>query len=204
LRVHAGGYAIPKGTHKYDFRTPEATEYDEFFGCSAAGNPNGLISRNGFPSNHILRSGTWEAKITEMIAQKPKMHIDLTVTYNNGDSLISGSYKIKYLQDGSVNDNLCLYIVEDSVIQYQTDYRKTPPDIEDYNHMHIFRKALNGTWGEPISTTAPKAGDVFEAMYSFKPDFAKWNPRNLVIVAFVHDNANTYEIWQVTQAKVRK
>ena len=204
MRVHAGSYANPKGTHTYDFRTPEGTELDAFFGNSNAGNPNGMISRNGYPSTHILRDGEWESRINQLQALKPKMTIELQAAYNAATKKISGSYKVKFLQDGSVNDNIALFILEDSIIQYQTDYRLDPPDIYNYNHMHIFRDAINGLWGEPLSATAPKTDDVFEKSFEYVlPDSTDWKPKNLVIQGFVHDNGGTYEIWQVEQTKVR-
>lgn len=197
MSIHAGPYALPKGTHKYDFRTPEATELDKFFGCSNAGNPNGLISRYGYSTSHILRDGAWEGAVTELLKTKPKMTVDLTNSYNSATREVTATVKVKYLETGSINDNLCLYMIEDSVVQYQQDDDKTPPDVEDYVHNHVFRTALTGTWGEQLSATAPTAGQTIEKTVKYTiPAGKDWRINWLKIIAFVHDNNATYEIWQ--------
>jgi hypothetical protein len=197
LSIHAGPYAQPKGTHKYDFRTPEATEMDKFFGCSNAGNPNGLISRYGYSTNHILRDGAWEGAVTSLLKIKPKMTVDLTNEFDSTTQEITATVKIKYLEAGSTNDNLCLYMIEDSVVQYQLDDRQPNPEVEDYVHDHVFRTALTGTWGEQLSATAPTALQTIERTVKYIiPAGKDWRLSKLKIIAFVHDNNATYEIWQ--------
>ena len=205
MSIHAGPYALPKGTHKYDFRTTEATELDNFFGCSNAGNPNGLVSRVGYSTNHILRDGAWEEAIKTLIkAPPPNMSVDLTNTYNAANREVTATVKVKYWNAGSTNDNLCLYMIEDSVVQYQLDDRQVNPDVENYVHDHVFRTALTGTWGDTLSTTPPKARQTIEKTVKYIiPAGKDWRINKLKIIAFVYDNGATYEIWQADEKPVQ-
>ena len=202
MTVHAGGYAKPKGDkYSYDFRTPAGDAYDEFFGNSKAGNPNGMVSRYGYPTNHILRKDAWDGVIQELFKTEPKMKIDLESSIDTSAMEITATYKITYLQDGSPNDNVVLLVLEDSIIKYQTDYRQDPDDIPDYVHNHILRGAINGAWGTPLNAEGIKKGDVFEKTLKYKiPADKDWVPKHLSIIAFVHDNGDTYEIWQVEKS----
>jgi hypothetical protein len=202
MTVHAGGYAKPGGTkYTYDFRTPEGNEYDSFFGNSKAGNPNGMISIIGYPNEHIKNEGAWDGAIQEVIAKKPVMTIDLEASIDTNKMEISIDYKIKYLENGSPNDNLVILIVEDSIIKYQTDYRKHPSDIPDYVHMHILRGSVNGAWGQPLNAQGINKGDEFEDNVKYTiPAEKDWVPKNLSIIAFVHDKGDTYEVLQVQKA----
>ncbi len=205
MAVHAGYYAKPKGDkYYYDFRTDAGNEYDEFFGISKVGNPNGMVSRIDYPTAHIKSEGKWEAAIQEVMETDPKMTIELEGTVDTNKMEITLTYKIKYLEDGSPNDNLVLLILEDSVIKYQTDYTKNPPDIPDYVHMHVLRGSITGPWGESLNPDGIFKDDVFEKTLTYKiPADKDWMPKNLSVIAYVHDNGDTYEVHQVQKAHLK-
>ncbi len=201
LSVHAGGYAKPTSAHPYDFRTPIGDELDNFFGCSMAGNPNGMVNRVGFPTkSHILREGQWESAILNLIPKKPKMNISLNVSYNATTRKITAIVEIHLLEPSSPNYHLCVYIAEDSVVQYQRDDRLSPPDVENYVHNNVLRGGLTSTWGEPISESVLQAGSkVYKSFEYVIPTNKDWRPEKLKIIAFVHDKDNTFEILQVEE-----
>ncbi|MFN3780743.1 MAG: Omp28-related outer membrane protein, partial [Candidatus Kapaibacteriota bacterium] len=199
LTIHAGGYAKPTKEHPYDFRTTICTELDNFFGCSKAGNPNGMVNRYGFPNKtHILREGQWEPMILTLLKNKPKLNIKLTTAYNATLRKISAFVEIKFLENSSTNYHLCLYIAEDSVVQYQRDDRKTPPDVEDYVHNNVLRGGITSTWGDKISDAPIEAETIIQKQYEYiLPNDKDWRPEKLKIIAFVHDKDNSFEILQV-------
>jgi hypothetical protein len=202
MTVHAGGYAKPGGSkYTYDFRTPEGNEYDSFFGNSQAGNPNGMISRVGYPNSHIKNEGAWDGAIQEVMAKPASLSIELDASIDAKKMEISVDYKIEYNENSSGNDNLVVLIVEDSIIKYQTDYRQHPSDIPDYVHMHILRGSLTGAWGQPLNAQGISKGDKFEDKLTYKiPADKDWVPKNLSVIAFVHKKGDTYEILQVQHA----
>lgn len=204
LKVHAGYYAMPTNQYTYDFRTPEATELDKFFGCSKAGNPNGLISRYGFPSkSHILRDQKWEEVIKSLLKEKPKMMINLNNSYDALAREITVNAEIKFLEESKPNYALALYIVEDSIVQYQQDDRRRPPDVWDFVHNDILRGSINGTWGTILSDSPILAGTTIQRQFKYIiPKEKDWRPRHLKILALVHDHQNSYEIYQLELKKI--
>ena len=61
LAIHAGFFAnINTTTYPTDFRNSTGTAYDNQFGVSLAGNPNGLINRAGFGTGGFIKAySTW-------------------------------------------------------------------------------------------------------------------------------------------------
>ncbi len=204
LAVHAGYYAKPKGTHTYDFRTPAGNELDAFFGNGDAGNPNGMVSRLHFPEkNHILRYTQWELAIKEIIDEKAKMSIKLTTSYDNISHTITVSAVVRYLQNSGVNDQLAVYIVEDSVVQYQQDDRQPNPNVDNYVHDNVLRGAITSTWGDKLSDSPIMAGDSVIKQYTYQiPTEKDWRTEKLRILAYVHDHNASYEVYQCEDKKL--
>lgn len=201
LSVHAGGYAKPTTSHPYDFRTSIGNELDAFFGMSAAGNPDGMVNRIGFPTqSHILREGDWEAAISQSIRTKPICTISLESVYYENTKTINVKVKIQYLEVGTSNHYLCVYIAEDSIVQYQRDDRLPNPDIQDYVHNNVLRDGITSTWGEQLSSTAIPSNTVLTKEYNYQISQEKdWKVNKLKIVAFVHDKDNSFEILQAEE-----
>ncbi|MCX7879043.1 MAG: Omp28-related outer membrane protein [Ignavibacteria bacterium] len=204
LSVHSGSYARPTSTRTYDFRTVIGDELDLFFGCSKAGNPNGMVNRFGYPNKtHILREGQWEPVIKQLLKQKPKIHLGLSVAYNNLTKEIFANVTVKYLEDSSPNYHLCVYLAEDSIVQYQRDDRKVPPDIEDFVHDNVLRDGITSTWGVQLSANNVVKGTTIQREFTYKiPSDKNWRPEKLKVIAFVHDKDNSFQIIQVDEKKL--
>ena len=146
----------------------------------------------------------WEGAIQNFLPTKPKMSIKLSASFDQATRTISGTANIKYLQDGTSKDNLCLFILEDSIVQYQSDIRYTPPDRWDYVHNHVLRGSFTGTWGEQLSKTAIAKGTQFTKNFSYQiPAGKDWRTNKLKVLGFIHDFQNTYEVWQVAETDVK-
>jgi hypothetical protein len=201
LSIHAGGYAKPTSTYTYDFRTSIGNELDAFFGMSAAGNPDGMVNRFGYPTgSHILREGEWEGVILQALKTKPVCTISLESSYSETTSTINIKVTVKYLDEGTPNHHLCVYIAEDSIVQYQRDDRLPDPHIFNYVHNNVLRAGITSTWGEQLSPTAIPLNTVFTKEYSYQiPQDKDWRVKKLKIVAFVHDKDNSFEILQAEE-----
>ncbi len=201
LSIHAGAYAKPTSTYTYDFRTPIGNELDAFFGMSAAGNPDGMVNRFGYPTGkHILREGEWEEAILQALKKKPICTISLESSYNETTSTINVKVKVKYLDGGTPNHHLCVYIAEDSIVQYQRDDRLPDPNVFDYVHNNVLRAGITSTWGEQLSPTTIPLNAIFTKEYSYQiPQGKDWRVQKLKIIAFVHDKDNSFEILQVEE-----
>ena len=191
MTVHSGYFAEPTTTHTYDFRTPEATEWDDFFGISDAGNPNGMVNRINYDGSKIITPSKWSAAVNSLLSSEPEMKIKLNVFYSINRKEFTVDADVTYIKEGNPNQQLVVAILEDSIVQYQIDYRKTPQDIENYVHNHVFRTSMNGTWGEQLSATDINASSVIRKSYTYKiPEGKDWRIEKLKIVAFVHDNVS--------------
>lgn len=207
MAIHSGYYAKPKPpTYPYDFRTSEGTEIDNYFGVNAVGNPNGMVNRRIFDGSRIVGPTKWGASIQEFLNEEASITLNLTASYNSSNKEIKATIEGEYLKQGTADHHLAVFIVEDSVVQYQIDKRKTPADIPDYVHNHALRASMNNSaWGEKISDTDISAGFKFTKNYSYTIAADKdWRPEKLKIIAYVHDKGASYEILQVEEIPVIK
>jgi len=199
MAVHASYYANPTNEHKYDFRTATATEWDKFFGISSNGYPNGMINRRGFlESKNILKYASWQQAVDEVLAEKPIVSLNLSAIYLKDSRQILAFVTFVYNEKMDKYHNLNVCIVEDSIVQYQKWYRHDPEDVNDYVHNHVFRTALNGTWGEKLNTQM----GIKTYTYTL-PENSDWRPENLKIVAFISDVGASYEVLQAEQVDVK-
>lgn len=204
MAVHAGYYAKPQGSiYTYDFRTPVGNELDNYFGNSNAGNPNGMVNRVTFSGSKILYPDQWENAIVSIINQKPKVLLTLKPTLNQLTRELNVRVEVKYLEQGSSNHHLAVYITEDSIVNYQTDKNANPTDVKDYVHNHVLRESLNGTWGDQLSTEGIKKDSVVIKEYNYTiPTTKDWRLNKLNIIAYVHDKGESYEVLQVEEQPV--
>ncbi|GBD07421.1 hypothetical protein HRbin21_01245 [bacterium HR21] len=204
MSIHAGFFARPTAPpYTYDFRNPVAEELDRFFGISQAGNPNGMVNRRGYPTGHILGKDAWAAAVATELRRSAPLTLQVTAEMDTPSRTVTIAVRIRYLQPGSPDHYLALYVVEDSVIQYQLDYRRTPPDIPDYVHRFVLRDGVLGTWGEQLDATGIPAGTELRRSYSYRfPEAADWKPHHCWIVAIVHRYGTTYDVLQAASAPI--
>ncbi|MCF8256308.1 MAG: Omp28-related outer membrane protein [Flavobacteriales bacterium] len=207
IAVHAGFFALPQpGSSMYapDFRTPEGNAFNELFGNSAQGLPNGLVDRKsiggGYPQGHT----SWAAQVSAILALPPDALIDIQNTYSEASRTVNASIDISVVS--ALGDGPYLVIVsltEDSIIGWQKDYELNDPvngeNIEGYAHMHMLRRNFNGTWGEQVGGGGSlAAGQVVNVSYSLQLD-GLWNDRQCNVVAYLYRESDK----QVIQAEIR-
>jgi hypothetical protein len=214
MAVHAGYFAEIKSSEigtiwGYEFRTEAGTAWDEFFKVGALGNPNGMVSRKGYPaSQQVLPPGAWANAVKNTIAEAPLMDLQLITEYNAAEDKLCIHAKTSFLQTISGRSlNLILLIIEDNIVQAQKNNNSAigpTPDILDYNHMHVMRGAVNGTWGTPILMKESTSSEP--VVKSFPMKFESFNvntmvPANCHVIAFVYD-VETKEVLQAAEAAV--
>jgi thiol-disulfide isomerase/thioredoxin len=206
MGVHAGDFANPKGSYTYNFKTPMGDEWNTFFKIIAY--PAGMINRIGFPEKkNMLAYTAWRSKVDVAVNKKDSLvAMSLEPTYDAANRMISLKVLTGFLKAADTNTYLSVHLVEDSIVNYQLDYRnETAPNIPDYVHMHVLRHSLNGTWGDRISPTAIPAGKVFKRTYTYQiPAGKDWKPEHMKVVAYVHKYKSTYEVINADEAKLTK
>jgi hypothetical protein len=207
IAVHAGFFAQPAGNEFLaDYRTEAGTTWDDFFGISTVGNPNGMVDRTGYPSNsNILSPGAWSGRVNEQLAKAPELDMQIINDYDTTERKLCTHVQTEFLVDKSQNLKLCVVLTESGIIspQRNNDSQVGPtPVIEDYEHEHMLRGDINSPWGVAISSSGEVVESGSKFINSYKMIFEDgWVSENCIIVAFVYD-ADTYEVLQVMEKKV--
>lgn len=204
MGVHAGGFAnvFPPSApyYTYDFKVPEGIELDADFGISVAGNPNGMVNRRQVNGTYIIPPTKWLDEISAVLTNPDPLPVSITINndYNSATRSLQTEVKTEFFTDLSGVYKLCVFMVEDSIVNWQKDYDATPEDIEFYVHREVLRGSMNGTYGVPISTTS--LGDISTLNYSKTLD-PSWSDEHFSVIAFLY-NDQTKEIIQVEQKEI--
>ena len=210
LAVHAGFFAYTNVLYPTDLQSVDGTSFDNTFGISAVGNPNGLINRVGFGTSNFIQPYTsWQSGVDTLVNQEAWFKIDISNSFNASNGILSSTIKVIPLKNLTGNYNLSVLISEDSLVGEQLDYSLPSGQqlVSNYQFDHVLRGAVNGTWGEQVINGIASAGDTIVKTYSgFNLSSIANRPSKCHVVAFVYDADNNstrrYEIFQVEDKKV--
>jgi hypothetical protein len=193
----------PEQKYVYDFRTTVATAIDAYFGVSAVALPNGMVNRKSFSGSTVLDHNTWSSHVATELSTPQQLDIQLKNFWDPTSNAICSFYYVEAMQNLSSSYNICLYLLEDSLVHWQKDYLAAPSDIELYTHRHVLRGAINGDWqGTQVNGGAPLTdGGEYILSYTIDIDPSKWDVDHLYVVGFVYD-AVTYEVLQAEEVKL--
>jgi len=202
LSIHAGPLAsFSPNDPKYNtnFKTPAGDElYSNLNDVSAV--PFGMVDR-------VLTGNDqsqWQGYVTDRLQEAPTAGIRIFNCYDPAaDSLQLGTViDLVYPNEANSQQRLSVYLVENEIVSYQKDYSAPngSPDIPDYKHHYVLRGAVNGTWGQPVSSGMIEAGGRFTQSYSYSVE-QDFDAEHCYIVAFVYDEG-TNEVGQVAIAPI--
>jgi len=205
MTIHAGYYAgLSSPNYMTDFTTSVGDDLDNFFMASSVV-PCGIVNRKQFSGSYILQSSAWGSKISDLTALAPDADINIIRTFNSGTSTVDLNTRVDFFSEISNPVMISAYLTEDSIIDYQKNNNSavgTTPDIANYNHMHILRGSLNGTWGDTLSATGAMPGNQITTTISGAVTNSAWNKDNMHVVVFIYD-AVTYEMIQAEEVKLK-
>jgi hypothetical protein len=195
LTVHAGPYSVPdaSGNFTADFRTPEGTELNAFFGFP--GYPMGMVDRTEYGGMRILLKDSWEAAVEIQASLDPVAAITITNNYTSGTRGLECTLETEFLETIVGTFNICVFITESGIISPQ----QTGQGVNlTYEHNHVLRASMNGTWGEMVGEDGQAvAGVTLTNSYTyFLPE--EWNAANCTVVAFIY-NTTTNEVVQAEE-----
>lgn len=194
VAFHLGYFAKPMTSGKFttDFRTPEGALLEKHFEFISF--PIGTVQT--LNKDQLQPYASWPASVSAGISGDSPVKIRIVPEYLPGLNAITPEVYVSALENISGPLNLAVYLVEDSIVDWQKDEDFDPMDIPDYVHNHVFRTSLNGLWGQPVgSTGGMEKGFSFEAEFS-KILAAGWNVEHCAIIAFVYRD-DTKEVVQV-------
>ena len=204
VAIHAGDYfsgpANPPngdGSYSTNFQTVAGNEYADTWSISFL--PTGMVSRRLFNNSITLSESAWGSAVAEIIGEPADLEIWFeSLDYQGGS--IETTVKVAVLNDLAGDHNLTVYLTEDHIIDWQYDNQASPPNVPDYEHRHVLRDNLNGTWGEVAVSGAASAGDTLTFTYTRPIAANVLEPDNCSLVAYVY-NTTTYEVMQVRERK---
>lgn len=205
VAVHSGPFAYPvPPDYATDYQTPEGNELDKIFRISRAGNPNGLVNRKVYNGKFIQSKDNWAAATTEYLAEKPALGIVATSSWDESSKSVTVNAELTFITEGTPDYYLSAWITESGLVGDQTDYRKSPSHIEDYEFDHVLRSSIGGAWGEQLSATATAAGTKISKTltYTFPAD-KDWKPENCDVVLFVHRHQTEKNVVQAVSVPVK-
>jgi len=197
ISVHAGYYASPSEELPEDFRTNIGDELNTAFGVVA--NPSGLVNRSGDP----LYTSDWASHVAEQMAIEPKFTLELLHNYDGENRKINLALNVKSLQNLSGDYWYTVYITESHIIapQLNNDHEVGEvPLIEEYEHNHVLRGSMNGTWGSELFSGDINSGTSFTKELSYTLP-AEWVDSNCQLVGFI-TNKDSQEIVMVAQVDI--
>jgi len=199
ISFHAGNFAdVPAngvgfdangdGVMDYttDFKTTTGSDYYTTFGVSS--NPAGAVSR--LNNGAITGKNQWETDVLTIKNDVPKVSIGLSSLYDDSTRTAKAVVTTNWQSSTSGNYNIQIQLVEDSIVAWQLD---NGVHTQFYMHRHVFRKAMNGTWGSPLPSS--NVGDTNTQEFAITLD-PSWNVSHCMIVAYVYQIAPSYEILQ--------
>lgn len=186
--IHAGNQSMSS------FQTEAGNAYRETLYPEGdgvqGGYPAGMFDRASFGGSLISKTvSKWSDFVKARMETEAKAGLSLTSSYNEETNSIVITSTIS--ATSAMDLQLQLWVIEDKIIAPQIGQGSK------YVHNHVLRGAVNGIWGEPVTT---KNGNVQYISGAYALD-ESWEPKNMQVVGFVY-NRETKEVLQVDKVKI--
>ena len=192
LGVHAGLLSAPVGGFP-NFKTTEGDEWFKYFDFDCT--PSGTVNRKDNGGVYLFSSTEWADAVASTLQEECTVAMASNVEYDEASCDLKVDISSKALVELPDTYSLTVCIMEDSIVGKQEGMG------DNYVHRHVFRKTLNGTWGEELNTVALAPEDVITKSYSVTLDEA-YNAEQCYIIAYVA-NTDTKEVLQVIEKKIK-
>jgi hypothetical protein len=187
---------------KYDFRDSAATNIGTVVFGGIGSIPTAGIDRTKVGTSLLVSRPQWSSETNKRLLVSTPVNMRLESKYSKDENKVNVTITIAYTKAVSSKNKLTIGVLESNII----DAQEFPDRIEmDYEHNHVFRKALSPFNGYPVldSLSTKEAGRVYKFNYVFAPD-AKWNLDNCYIAAFIsNDVSDDKEVLQAAEVKLK-
>lgn len=183
--VHSGPLGFAGNSKTVGLMTDTGNEYyTRWDKENKMGQPWVIFNRKTSPDSHY---NNWAAMVGNIISEKANLSVKIANAYDAATRTLTTTVGADGV-NGTVNGKLQVWIVEDGVkaLQMMPDGKSN----KEYIHNHVFRAAVNGTWGEDVTV---KEGETTTKQYSYVlPE--KWNADNIAVVAFVYNDGGVENV----------
>ena len=188
--VHAGSFATPSSRLPEDFRTDEGTELAGDFTITTY--PNAVFNQCRYNGAYGVDRDGWLQAMGHFNHQPAVAAIQMINEFSG--STLTAHTRTTLLASYDQPVKLALYVIEDGIVGPQIDGRDT---LADYEHNHVLRGSLNGTYGTFISENGTVAADSsYTKSYQLACAGKPWNFARCSVVAILMD-AVSHEVLQV-------
>ena len=195
IGIHAGMFAMPVGVFAdMDLRTPEGDVYNTAFPYE--GNPAAMFNRSTNDGRIVsTNKDAWLTIADKELAKEPLCELTPTCQYDAATRTLSITTEVEAWKNMPADLRLQVQLTEDGIVGAQT----TPTGINyEYVHNHVFRTAVNGTWGETMASLLEGETKTYKHTIVLKDG---WVAENCNIVVFAYENA-TKQVLQCNECPV--
>lgn len=177
--IHSGPLGFAGNSKTVGLMTDTGNEYyTRWDKENKMGQPWVIFNRKTSPDSHY---NNWAAMVGTIISEKANLSVKIANAYDAATRTLTTTVGA-FGTNGTVNGKLQVWIVEDGIkaLQMMPDGKPN----KEYMHNHVFRAAVNGTWGEEVTV---KEGETTTKQYQYVLPEA-WNADNIAVVAFVYND----------------
>lgn len=183
--IHSGPLGFAGNSKTVGLMTDTGNEYyTRWDKENKMGQPWVIFNRKTSPDSHY---NNWAAMVGTIISEKANLSVKIDNAYDAATRTLTTTVGADGV-NGTVNGKLQVWIVEDGVkaLQMMPDGKSN----KEYIHNHVFRAAVNGTWGEDVTV---KEGETTTKQYQYVLPEA-WNADNIAVVAFVYNDGGVENV----------
>lgn len=181
VAIHCGPFGFAGNAKTVGLMTDTGKEYWNRWFDNSQGQPVARINRLAAPDDY----NNWPLAIVAEMKKTTDVRITVTPKFDGKElTILAGATAAN-----PRTAKLQLWIVEDNIVAMQS-----MPDgstNREYVHNHVFRTAVNGTWGEDVNMQSTVNEDkMLKHSVTLKDD---WKINDLSIVAFVYDDSGVLQ-----------
>lgn len=183
--IHSGPLGFAGNSKTVGLMTDTGNEYyTRWDKENKMGQPWVIFNRKTSPDSHY---NNWAAMVGTIISEKANLSVKIANAYDAATRTLTTTVGVDGV-NGTVNGKLQVWIVEDGVkaLQMMPDGSAN----KEYVHNHVFRAAVNGTWGEDVTV---KEGETTTKQYSYVLPEA-WDADKIAVVAFVYNDGGVENV----------
>lgn len=183
--IHSGPLGFAGNSKTVGLMTDTGNEYyTRWDKENKMGQPWVVFNRKTSPDSHY---NNWAAMVGTIISEKANLSVKIANAYDAATRTLTTTVGADGV-NGTVNGKLQVWIVEDGIkaLQMMPDGMSN----KEYIHNHVFRAAVNGTWGEDVTV---KEGETTTKQYQYVLPEA-WNADNIAVVAFVYNDGGVENV----------
>lgn len=178
--IHSGPLGFAGNSKYVGLMTDTGNEY--YMSNNIPSQPYGVINRTSKSGN----DSEWGTIVYNEIQKTAPVSITLANSYDSNSR--TATIDVSMLGINGVSGKLQVWLIEDGITALQMMQDGTVN--YDYVHNHVFREAVNGTWGEDVSIAE---GATAAKQYTVTLS-DKYVAENVSVVAFVYNDSGVQQV----------